>query len=228
MSKSFFDEIIDNLKYERFTVYGYGLFLSLILFWVYTAIPSFEKAAMTYMIMMVVWIFGLTADLQWSDRKKENQAAVNGIGKHPIKAILIGLVVGIGFVFVASSSLVIVPFGIAGDVSVLSFLFVVLAAPFCEANFFRGIVQPSMALLFNDWFTKSKLVAGIAAMIITSAFFAVFHVNVLATGNPLDVMSYVPYFIFGIIATVLVYYCKSVAAEYSLHGINNLFAWLLR
>lgn len=220
MSKNFFDEIVDVPKYERFTVYGIGAVIFLIMLWVYNSIPEYSIAAGTFILMMIIWVFGLSFDLVWQTIRKPEQAAVNGIGKKPVMPFFIGIVVGFLFVNLAFS---IVPFAIVSG-GALSFIFIVVAAPFVEANFFRGVIQPTFTLLFKDWTKLTQNQAGVVAMIITSMAFALFHVNVLSSADVFSVYSYVPYFVFGVVSTLLVYGTRSVAAEYGLHGVNNFLA----
>lgn len=221
MKNSFFDEITDNPKYERFSVYGLGAIIFISILWVLVAIPEYQNNAIIYLFMLVIWIFGLTSDLIWQTLGLPNQAAVNGVGKKPIPAFLIGLALGLVLIFVAST-FSIIPFSFIGATT-LNFFFVVIAAPFVEANFFRGTVQPTFTLLIQDWITTNTFIAGCISMLVTSFAFALYHVNVIGSGE-----SYVPYFIFGIISTILVYATKSIASEWGLHGINNLFAYLSR
>lgn len=225
VKSSFFDEIVDVPKFERFTVYGIGGALFLLIFWVYTAIPEFEKPALIYMVMMIIWIFGLSFDLIWHVNKKPDQAAVNGIGEKPIPALIWGLVIGGLLVFLFSTQSIFVPFSVISTTS-LGFLFVVVAAPFVEANFFRGVLQPTFTLLFEDWFTKNKDLAGVLSMVIVSVAFALFHVNIFGLSNLFNVYAYVPYVLFSFIVTFGMYYFRSVAFEYGVHGINNLFAFI--
>jgi membrane protease YdiL (CAAX protease family) len=225
MEKSFFDEIVDVPKYERLTVYGIGAIMFLIIFWVFTALPEFEKPAMIYMIMMIIWIFGLSFDLLWHVNKKPDQAAINGIGKEPLTALFWGCIAGFLLILGFSINSMFIPFSI-GSTTVLSFIFVVIAAPFVEANFFRGVLQPTFTLLLTDWFTENKDLAGVLSMIVVSIAFAVFHVNIFGLSNLFNFSAYVPYLLFSFIVTFGMYYFRSVAFEYGAHGINNLFAWI--
>ena len=219
--KNFFNEIVDVPKYERFTVYGVGAVIFLVLFWVYVAIPEYSKEASIFLFMLIIWIFGLSFDLVWDVLGRKNQAAVNGVGKKPIPALVVGIVLGL---VVAGSAFAIVPFSIVSS-GWLAFLFIVVAAPFAEANFFRGVIQPTFVLLLEDWSGLSSFWCGVVATVAQSGAFALFHVNVLGSASVFDVYAYVPYFLFGVIATVLVYGTRSVASEYGLHGVNNLFAF---
>jgi len=225
MSKSFWREIVDVPKYERFVAYGVGAIIFLILFWVFTALPEYKNESMVYLIMMIIWIFGLSFDLVWHSIGKPDQAAVNGVGKKPWTALFFGVLGGLGLVFMFSFQSMFQPFSIISNAP-LAFLFVVVAAPFVEANFFRGVLQPTFTLLINDWFVKNEALAAVLAMVLVSFAFAVFHVNVFGLSNLFNVWIYVPYFLFGLIVTLGMYYFESVAFEYGVHGVNNLFAFL--
>jgi membrane protease YdiL (CAAX protease family) len=224
--KQFFYEILDNPKYERFTVYALGVTIAFILLWVYTAIPSQEHNALIYIIMSIIWGFGLAFDLVWEKLKFPDQMAANGLGAKPIKALLIGIGIGLLIWVLGGTQSIVQPFSLVVDSSWLTFLFVVVAAPFVEANFFRGLIQPVFTLVLHDWVVKDWNIAGVIAMVAQCAGFAFFHVNVISGGGGLEV--FLPYFIFGVGATVLVYATRSVAAEYGWHFVNNFVAVVVR
>jgi membrane protease YdiL (CAAX protease family) len=58
-------------------------------------------------------------------------------------------------------------------------------------------------------------------LMIQASAFAFFHINIIGfEGN------FFVYFLFAVIATILVYGTKSIAAEWSLHGLNNAVAFI--
>lgn len=228
MNKGFFREIIDKPKLERLSVYGIGTPLAFILLWVYTAIPSQEKNALLLLIMLIVWGFSFAFDLVWSTLGKERQMSANGLGKDPLKGIIYGVIgfflfaILINFLFDFSS--IIVPFSIV-ETGFLSFFFVVVCAPIVEANFFRGFVQPLFQLFIDDFILKNEFLSAIISIIIVNLGFAFFHVNIIGGLTQLNLVALLPYFIFGVFVNIGVYASRSIAFEYSMHGLNNLFAW---
>lgn len=223
MSKSFFDEVVDLVKYEKINIYLIGVPLGLVLLWIYNAIPDQRVNALVYMVMLIVWGIGATADLLWEAFGKRNNMSANGLGKAPLKPFLIGLALTL-FIFFLTPQSIVKPFSLV-DSSVLGFLFVVIAAPIVEANAFRGLIQPMLTNVFEEWFFRNKSLAWGLALVIQCGAFAFFHVNVIS-GGAID--AYVPYFVFGVIATVVVYGTKSIAGEWGLHGANNFIAYVVR
>ena len=228
MSKSFFDEIDEGLSetknYDSMNVLLLGVGLGVILLWVYNTFlqsdPVASGFALTYIIMLIVWGINLNSDLFYAMIKRPNQTAANGLGKKDniVTGLLIGF--GLGFLLVFGVKFSVVPFSIV-DAGMLSFLFVVICAPIIEANFFRGLLQPILTLMIEQFFVPVKSVAWVVALVIQSLAFALFHINIVnASGN------FWVYVLFAVICTVLVYATRSIASEWGLHGVNNLFAWV--
>jgi membrane protease YdiL (CAAX protease family) len=222
MSKqSFFDEVVEDAWGMKLNLHALGLYLGVILLWVYVAVPEQQSNAMVYMIMLIVWGFIMAFDYRDSLGKTEDFLRVNGMGKNPLQnfllgAVLFGLVVGV-------TSFSIIPLSIV-DASLLSFLFIVVAAPLVEANFFRGLVQGQLTQFGEVFLGMSRQISFGFATVLQSLIFAFFHVVIFS--NPINVfVSAIPYFVFGVLMTVLVYYFKDVSVEYGAHGINNLIAW---
>lgn len=217
--KGFFSEITDGLESSTYVNYATFL-LGVIILWVYVAIPSQEKNAIIYLFMLICWVIGVFADQVFQTNKRENLVQVNGLGKNPLIALAIGIVIAF-LIGVFQPQGIIKPLAIVSP-SVLSFLFIVVAAPYVEASFFRGTIQPILKQVFER-IIHNGFVAGVVATVVQCFAFAWFHINIFgATG------SWIPYFVFGVIATIGVYVFRSIGFEYGLHGINNLIAWVIR
>jgi len=231
--EGFFDEIEDNQKYEKISIYLIGVPLGVVLLWIYNTFvnidPQIAIYSYIYTVMLIVWGIGLTADLLWANMGKEDQMSANGLGKKPLKGIWVG-VIGF-FVFIIISSIffragAIVPFSFVGE-NILLFFFVVIIAPIVEANMFRGLFQPMLVNGIESFLVKSRPVAWVIACVVQSFAFAFFHVNVIGGIFGFEFFSLLPFFVFGVIATIVVYAGRSISGEYVMHGLNNCFAWFL-
>lgn len=227
MAKNFFDEIEEDPK-TQYHLIAILFLLGTILTWVYTAIPGQEKNAIIYIIFLIVYGFAGLADILAGKKKELWYLAINGLGEKWIQKTLFGAATALLLVLFVFRASIIQPFSIVDNNSILSFLFVVIAAPLVETSFFRGIFQPVATELINSFLVSDKTIAGIIAMIVQSAVFALYHINIFVGVSDVTIFSYVPYFIFGMIATFGVYYFRSISFEYGLHGANNLVAWLVR
>lgn len=218
-NKGFFREIEDPIRSSETLIYLMFLW-GVIILWIYVAIPEQEKNALIYMIMLIVWGFGGVWDIMHASLKKPQfTAPFNMLGKRPIQAIVYGIVVAMVLGLFYAEAL-IQPLSVVAP-EFLSFLFIVITAPIVEANFFRGMIQPALVELSKRHITKNVLYAGVLATVLQSLIFAFFHINIFGQGG-----DWVPYFVFGVIATVGVYAFRSVAFEYGLHGVNNYIAWV--
>ncbi len=87
----------------------------------------------------------------------------------------------------------------------LAFVVIVVLAPLGEELLFRGFVYPGLRGRFGV----------IGAMLLTSVFFALFHVHPLL---------YAPMFIIGMVLVILYEYRGTLVPSILLHGLNNLLA----
>ena len=216
--RGFFSEVKTSTNLS--TNWTYLLFLlGVILLWVFTAIPEQSNNASVYLFMLIVtgFITGFDA-LETRFGKMAEIAHVNGLGKKPLIAVAVGAGAMI-LISIVRPQTIIQPLSIISP-ETLSFLFIVVAAPLVEAGFFRGTLQPITVHLLQEA-GLGVLVAGGAATVIQSLIFAFFHISVFGQGG-----DFMPYFIFGVIATIGVYAFKSIGFEYGLHGVNNLLAWM--
>lgn len=223
MKSSFFDQVQEKPEQARDAAIGLFV-LFVVLLWVYTANLGQEKNAMVYIIMLILAGFTIGFNIVFIKQKDKNFLPINGVGKDWQTPFIYGIILSIVLIIILVKQSIIEPLSITSGKSILGFLFVVIAAPIVETSFFRGTMQPLFVLLVNNHITNNKAIAWSIAAIIQSVIFAFFHVNILVS-NTVGLGGYLPYFIFGIIATIGVYYFKNITFEFGLHGFNNFFAW---
>lgn len=227
MKNSFFSEIREN--HDSQIILGYFSFsLGVILLWVLTAIPSQLQNALVYITMLLAWGFLNHFDIVYDKLKMPDAIATNGISKNWMIALILGAITSLILILVVFKASIVQPLSIVSTNTIVSFLFVVVAAPIVEAQFFRGLIQPTLFVAIRKLFVKNDLIAWLIALAIQSATFAFFHINVFLGATDVTLLSYTPYFLFGIIATVGVYIIRDLSYEFGLHGINNLFAWIVK
>lgn len=222
MKFNLFDEVVEDVRSIKFNVQYLGFSLAVILLWVYTAIPEQRFNAMVYIVMLTIWALFHSLDFRDSKSNREGLISTSGIGKTPFQSFMIGAII---FFFIAGGlKFTIKPLSIV-DPNILSFLFIVVAAPYVEANFFRGMLQGFAMSLVRDLFRVSKNIAFVGGMLIQSTVFAFFHTIIFAQAGDFFVNA-APYFLFGVVMTLLVYFFKDISIEFGSHGINNYLAWV--
>ena len=201
-----------------------GFFLGVILLGIFNIFPDQRDNATVFFIMLIVW--GFTLLLTKSGKTGALNQDILGIGKNG-KAFLVATIIGavIGYFLTVQANVIINPIfmSVIPINALFGFLYVVIVAPVVEANFFRGLLMPTLAhFLMMAKIGINETLAGVIAVVISAAMFAWFHSAVFG-GNPTNLLAA---FVFGIIAGLGVYGFKSIGFEYGLHGVNNLLAFL--
>jgi membrane protease YdiL (CAAX protease family) len=174
---------------------------------------------------LVVW--GLGAVIEISSKKADSFFDVLTLNTPSIafQSLFIGLAAG-GMLFFIGQSVAVPLTNLAvngdGQKYLLKFLYVVLAAPFVEENFFRGWFMPNLSKFTSAWSGLSQTVTGVLSILVANGFFALYHG--WAYGFNANLMFSA--FLFGLVSTALLYKTRSIAGSIGLHFVNNLRAFL--
>lgn len=196
-----------------------GFFLGTILMGVFNNYPQYASQANVFFILLIVW--GFAAAIEASSKAGDRFIAVIGVGKAPLVPLIVGCVVG-GALVLVSQSVVSLPQSVVAVRAGFTLFFVVVAAPFVEASFFRGLLMPAINQSLLDYLKVDALLAGILAIVLQAGVFSWYHWFVL--GGALSALQVT--FVFGLLMGVGVYFFRSVAFEYGAHGVNNLLVFL--
>lgn len=222
--KFFGDAPLNNLDFALIII---GFFLGTTLVGIFNNFPDQQSNALVYIILLLTW--GFISAFEFYSSKGDNFLDILAVGYKKMfwKVFVVGLFFGVLLLFTGSffGSIVGVPFSLIAQTNLLlSFLFIVIVAPFVEANFFRGTVMSLIASAPKYFgLTTKKNSFGLPSVIFQAIIFAWFHWFVLG-GNPNALLFT---FFFGLIMGFGTYYFKSLAFEYSAHGLNNLVYWFL-
>lgn len=208
---SFFSPFPDDRKGTALGIQAVALgliFLGVLWFGTRLTAETGIWSVFSFMALFVLIVYAL-------DYSFENNAAFNGalesVGVGRDKDILPAVAVGgiLGFLFVSRQSFV--PISLSFDDAFTSFAFVKLFSPLVEEYFFRGVGIPT--LLANIKFYLPFDVAAVVSVLFSAFAFAIFHQT-----------DFVAHFAFGLLAAVLMYGMKSIAAPVALHFVVNWFS----
>lgn len=160
------------------------------------------------MSLFVLIVYAL--DFVFENNANFNNALESvGIGRD--KDILPAVAIGaaLGFVFISRQSLI--PLSLTFSDGFTQFAFVKFFSPLVEEYFFRGVGIPTFIANLKQFLGFEN--AAIVSVLVSAVAFAVFHQGDFAA-----------HFAFGILAAVLMYATKSIAAPLSLHFIVNWFS----
>jgi membrane protease YdiL (CAAX protease family) len=199
-----------------------GFFLGTLLLGIFNIFPDQQANATVFMILLIVW--GFTQLNERASKQGDKNIDVLGVGKSQdfLVAVVLGVVASL--VLTIIFNVVIDPI-FASTVStsmILGSLYVLICAPFIEANFFRGLFMPMIGVFMRNLGFANKLLIGVVSIVGQASVFAWFHTTVFSGSQTLLIWM----FVFGVIAGAGVYYSKSIGFEYGFHGANNLVAWL--
>lgn len=220
-SKLFFEEWNDSKK--LFGLAGLiSLSLMMFLFWIMVNVPELDKSATIYLTMLIIATAIAGFDFFF---EKGKVFGFLFVGKN-LKTLFLALIVG-GVLAVLLSlgkfSILIAPLSaIQVDSVLVSFIFVVLVAPWVEEKFFRMFFYPNIVLMLQNAFPKRQtLFAGLLAVIVTGVLFALFHFAVYGANLNLMFLA----FVFSTIAIVGNRIFESAGFGVGLHYVNNFLAF---
>ena len=190
------------------------LLLSLFLYVQFSNLGNTQASLVTgtFMIMIIIYFVLHYVDTM-QDRYKWKSSLVGIIGFGTKKNAFYGLVLGlvIGGALAISSAL---PMGnqlfssLALNVSLSSFMFIVVLAPIIEESFFRGFLMP----------TFSKILNPLVAIVFVSGAFALMHL--VAYGLDFSTL-WIP-FVFSVLMILVAYSTKSLLPCVVIHFLVNL------
>jgi membrane protease YdiL (CAAX protease family) len=212
---SFFEEWDDSHVGLISLVVAEAIIIFLILAWVVVNIPS-ESARASIFLWLLLGA-SLVAGLDTIAEKNLFFAYVdygNSVFMYLLALVVGGLLaifltIGTGFSIIPTLSLV--------STGAISFLYVVIAAPFVEEKFFRGFLNPNAGKLLNNFKFPMPLLSGV---ILSSITFGLFHF--IAYGGVWEAMLFSV--VFGLIASVGNYAFKTRSFGLGLHIVVNFIA----
>lgn len=218
-NSGFFAEWEDALK-PTFLFLIATTFLAFILTGIFNNFPSEQANAQVFITLGILSVLLIVIE---SMMEKVNLFRTTGFGEKVFLPIIVGVGVGL---FLRLSGQVVIGTPFASIVSIdllLGFVYVVVCAPLIEEFAFRGVVQPLLTGLFNDYVRLPLIASGVMALFVQAGLFAWFHWRVFG-GEPALLASS---FLFAVIVTIGNYAFKSLGFGYGVHFTNNLLAWFV-
>jgi len=209
---SFFKEWSDDNDLLISLVVSEAIIMFLILSWIVINIPDEAGRASIFL-----WLLLGSALVAGLDTIKENNKffAYVDYGNSVdvcLLALFLGGVVALILTSVSSYSL-LQPFTVVSG-GFLTFLYIVVAAPFIEEKFFRGFLNPNAGLLLKNFGFPLPWLTGV---LLSCVLFGVFHF--IAYGGVFAAMFSA--ILFGLIASVGNYFFKTRSFGLGLHIVTN-------
>lgn len=213
---------IDNILATIFGVIFIGLFI------IFTNQNQLQQAntVMIFIILTVlVAIIGFVDELAERNNLSNKIAQTIKFGANPF-VMFLGFFVGglIGFFLTQGTNSIISPLSVVIEQDFLRLLYINLSAPYIEELFFRGMLIPTAIMISGNVFSlvfdelNARFFGVLFGVIGGNLGFAFFHASLF---SPEQLLAS---FLFGVLATILVYGFKTLTAGIGLHFVNNAVA----
>ncbi len=187
------------------------MFIALTWTWINVAGESVRAGLYLWLLVVAAITGGI--DTQWEKNRIWGYNDYGNSKKFFIAALFFGLIFGIAL---QASNFSIATFSIINGVSLLSFFYIVVAAPYVEEKFFRGWLEPTIGVLTSS-IKSLKQHSYILGVVFSALVFAIFHYVVYAG----DLPALFSALIFGVSMSIGNHLFKSRGFGIAAHIINN-------